>query len=138
PQEPLYDQLNHVLHPLVDNLVRSWSPGLRLACTAVNTFGCLVWCAVIPLVCDLLAARKTAGFAGLGTSGGKFCSFCLQDGTDIGNTDISSWRCCTWQEHLTIAMMWRDAESEGACNKIYTQFGVRWSELLRLPYWNPI
>ncbi|KIN98676.1 hypothetical protein M404DRAFT_157222 [Pisolithus tinctorius Marx 270] len=138
PQEPLYDQLNHVLHLLVNNLVQSWSPGLCLAHMAVNTFGCLVQCAVIPLVCNLLATCKTAGFSGLGTSGGKFCLFCLQDGTDIRNTNISSSQCHTWQEHLTIAMMWRDAESEGAHNKIYTQFGICCSELLQLPYWNPI
>lgn len=137
PQEPSSYRLNHVLHPLADDLIRCWAPGLCLTRTANHTFGCLVRCAVIPLVCDLLAARKTAGFAGLGPTKGKFCSFCQQSSSDVGDTDISAWRRRTWQEHFAMAKMWRDAQTDGIRQRIYDAFGVRWSELLRLPYWDP-
>ena len=33
--------------------------------------------------------------------------------------------------------MWRDAHTENIRQRIYDTFGVRWSELLRLPYWDP-
>lgn len=137
PQEPSSYRLNHVLQPLVDDLIRCWAPGLCLTRTAVHTFGCLVRCAVIPLVCDLLATRKAAGFAGLGSTKGRFCSFCQQSGSDFGNTDISTWGRRTWQEHFAIAKMWRDAHTDGTRQRIYDAFGLRWSELLRLPYWDP-
>ncbi|KIK11535.1 hypothetical protein PISMIDRAFT_55805, partial [Pisolithus microcarpus 441] len=137
PQEPSYYFLNHVLQPLVDDLVHCWSPGLRLTRTALHTFGCLVRCAVVLLVCDLPAARKTAGLAGLGRAHGKFCSFCQQDSADFKNTDTSTWQRRSWQEHLSIAKMWKDAETENIRQRIYDTFGIRWTELLRLPYWDP-
>jgi len=137
PREPSHYHLNHILQPLVDDLIHCWSPGLFLARTAIHVFGCLVRCAVILLVCDLLAARKTAGFAGLGTTQGKFCSFCQQSGSEFSNTDTSTWRRRSWQEHLAIVEMWRDAYTEKIRQQIYDTFGVRWSELLRLPYWDP-
>lgn len=137
PNEPSGYEINHILRPLIDDLMRAWSPGLHLARTALNTFGTLVRCAVIPLICDLLAARKVAGFAGLGQHEGKFCSFCLLDSSCIGDTNFSSWRRRTWAEHLGLAKMWRDAPTEYVQEQIYKTSGVRWSELLRLPYWNP-
>jgi len=137
PHEPSSYHLNHVIRPLVDDLIDAWSPGFQLTHTAAHAFGCLVLCAVIPLVCDLLAVRKTAGFAGLGNLEGKYCSFCLQTAAGIANTDVSSWKRRTWKEHVAIAELWRDAESEGIREKIYAQFGIRWSELLHLTYWNP-
>jgi hypothetical protein len=35
-------------------------------------------------------------------------------------------------------MQWRDAESLEEQNVIFRNCGIRWSQLLRLPYWNPI
>jgi len=137
PREPSSYHLNHVLRPLVDDLLRAWSPGFQLTRSAIHPFGCLVLCALIPLVCDLLAARKSAGFAGLGQAEGKFCSFCLQTAEGFSNTDPSSWRRRTRQEHLAIAKSWRDAQTEAIRAQIYQKFGVRWSELLRLSYWDP-
>ncbi|KIO05596.1 hypothetical protein M404DRAFT_58486, partial [Pisolithus tinctorius Marx 270] len=125
PKEPSHDQINHVLSPLVDDLLKGWSPGLQLTRTALHPLGCLVRCAVIPLVCDMLAARKTAGFAGLGSHPGKYCAFCLQDGWNTANVDVSSWRRRTWQEHVAIATLWKNAATEGIRQQIYTTFGIR-------------
>ncbi|PIL30391.1 hypothetical protein GSI_07577 [Ganoderma sinense ZZ0214-1] len=35
------------------------------------------------------------------------------------------------------AEAWRDASSPSEQDKIFAQHGVRWSELWRLPYWDP-
>ncbi|KIK18256.1 hypothetical protein PISMIDRAFT_14501 [Pisolithus microcarpus 441] len=72
--------------------------------------------------------------------GGKHTSFgaiYMQSGSDFGNTDISTWGQWTWQEHFAIAKMWRDAHTDRTRQRIYDTFGLRWSELLRLPYWDP-
>jgi hypothetical protein len=90
PHEPSHHHLNHLLHPLVDDLLNLWSPGVQLMCAATNTLGSLVCCTVAPLVCDLPVIRKTAGFAGYGAHAGGLCSFCLQDASDISNTNIKS------------------------------------------------
>jgi len=133
--EPSSYHLNHVLCPLVDDLLQAWSPVFQLNHSAFHPFGCLVLCALIPLICNLLAAQKSAGFAGLGQVEGKFCSFCLQTAAGFSNIDPSSWRQWTWQEHLAIAKSWREAQTETICAQIYQKFGVRWSELLCLSYW---
>ena len=112
-QEPPQYYLNHILHPLVNDLLRSWSPGLQMTCTTLHARGCVVQCALIPLICDLLVAWKTAGFAGLGSHKGRFCSFYKLDTKDIENVNPSSRRRQTWQEYLAMARMWRDAPTEG-------------------------
>ena len=111
PNEPSRHHLNHLLRPLVDELLQLWVPGVQLTRTALNDFGTLVHCMVVPLICDLLAMRKAAGFAGHGTQSGRLCSFCLQDVSEISNTDVGSWKQRTWLEHLTIAHMWKQAMS---------------------------
>ena len=137
PNEPSRHHLNHLLRPLVDELLQLWVPGVQLTRTALNDFGTLVRCMVVPLICDLLAMRKAAGFAGHGTQSGRLCSFCLQDVSEISNTDVGSWKRRTWLEHLTIAHMWKAAANETIRNRIWKEYAIRWSELLRLPYWDP-
>ncbi|RPD78431.1 hypothetical protein L226DRAFT_427821, partial [Lentinus tigrinus ALCF2SS1-7] len=53
PNEPSNHQLNHLLRPLVDQLLVLWNPGIYLAETATRSGGRRVRAAVIPLVCDL-------------------------------------------------------------------------------------
>ncbi|PIL28719.1 hypothetical protein GSI_08763 [Ganoderma sinense ZZ0214-1] len=135
PKEPSLQELNHHLRPLVDELIQLWYHGVYLSRTASYPFGRLVRAAIIPLVCDLPAMRKTAGFAG--HSSAHFCSFCRLKKRDMNNTDREAWPApLTWDDHLTRARQWRDAEPARR-NEIFENWGVRWSELLRLPYWDP-
>jgi len=41
------------------------------------------------------------------------------------------------QDHYDAAVRWRDADSKKECDRIFMETGVRWSELLCLPYWDP-
>ncbi|KAI0666358.1 hypothetical protein C8Q78DRAFT_933152, partial [Trametes maxima] len=85
---------------------------------------------------DLPALCKTVGFAHHSSS--HFCSFCPLPKKDINNIDRESWSPPrSWSEHLRIAQDWKDAVTEAARNKIFQEHGLRWSELLRLPYWDP-
>lgn len=99
PQEPTLSQLNHFLAPLVDDLLGLWYEGVYLSKTATRATGRLVRVALIPLICDLPALRKSAGFAGHSSSD-HMCSFCLQTKKQIHGLDRTKWKRRSWEEHL--------------------------------------
>jgi hypothetical protein len=43
----------------------------------------------------------------------------------------------TYEEHRDAAYTWRDAPNRRVQAKIHKEKGVRWSELMRLPYFDP-
>ena len=57
---------------------------------------------------------------------------------DIENIDRHSWPQRDVIEHVKAAKRWRDAESLEEQGAIFRDYGLRWSPLLQLPYWNPI
>ncbi|KAI0364055.1 hypothetical protein BV20DRAFT_931529, partial [Pilatotrama ljubarskyi] len=93
---PSLHQLNHLLRPLVDELEVFWTRGLFLKRTALRFVGLLLRVAVIPLVCDLPALRKAAGFAG--HSSKHFCSFCRLRKQHISDL-TRPWPTRTAEEH---------------------------------------
>ncbi|KAJ8457610.1 hypothetical protein ONZ51_g11431 [Trametes cubensis] len=135
PKEPSLHQLNHLMRPLVNELMTFWTRGLYLKRTALRFFGLLLRIAVIPLVCDLPALRKTAGFAG--HSSKHFCSFCRLRKQHI-NDLCRPWPTRSADEHRQLADEWLKASSEAERNAVFEEHGIRWSELLRLPYWDPL
>ncbi|PIL35041.1 hypothetical protein GSI_02828 [Ganoderma sinense ZZ0214-1] len=136
PKEPQVHQLNYLLRPLVDELLELWHRGVCLKSTANRRGGRVVYAAIIPLVCDLPALRKAAGFSGHSAS--LFCSFCSLLKQDMSNVDRSTWpKRPDWKTHLFIAREWRDAGSEHERRAIFDSHGIRWSELYRLEYWDP-
>jgi hypothetical protein len=136
PKEPNVEQLNRLLKPIVDDFLKLWNPGIRLSCTAAKQFGRVVKCAIVPVVCDLPALRKTAGFAGHAAH--NFCSFCRVKKADIAdNFNFESWPRRGWKDHLCEAERWKNADSNSEREKIFKRHGLRWTELLRLPYWDP-
>ncbi len=76
-----------------------------------------------------------AGFAGFSSK--NFCSFCRQKKDDIDDIDTFSWQTRTLDEHRKQAEAWRDAVSEEARQALFDTHGIRYSEFLRLPYWDP-
>ncbi|KAI0649616.1 hypothetical protein C8Q79DRAFT_902811, partial [Trametes meyenii] len=86
---PSLDQVNHFLGPLVQELLQFWSRGVYYSRTAYRPQGRMTRCAVLPLICDLAAGRKTSGQAS--HSSALFCSFCQLLKSLINNLDKSSW-----------------------------------------------
>ncbi|KAA1479470.1 hypothetical protein DENSPDRAFT_758942, partial [Dentipellis sp. KUC8613] len=119
----------------VDDLLLFWEPGIRLSRTARHERGRLVLLALIPVVCDLLAAKQVTGFSGHQST--YFCTYCWLDHDNIENLDRDTWPPRNLEQHLKLAHEWKDAQTKVEQDAIYNQYGVRWSELLRLPYWNP-
>lgn len=136
PREPSNHHLNHLFQPLVDELLQFWEAGVFYSRTHKHKYGLLVKCVVIPVVADMVAARKLTGF--MAHSGDWLCSFCKMQRKDIRNFDVDSWVRRSWEEHLEHATLWKDAATQEERDLHYSNGHIRWSELLRLPYWNPI
>jgi hypothetical protein len=136
PKQPSLTQINHFLKPLVDQLGTFYSSGYFLSATRLQPRGRIVRGALIPVVADLHAARQAVGF---GSHASKhFCTFCGLLIQDIENTDPTNWpplRTCVI--HRQQAEAWRDAPSEATRMALFHQSGVRWSEFLRLDYFDP-
>lgn len=139
PREPSKEQLNNFLEPLVHELKSFWNPGVYYPSTRDHKNGRLVKCALMPLVCDLPALRKTAGFASHNAT--RFCSFCkltIQELNDVIEPEKLNGFLRSSAEHRRDAQKWKDAKSNEEQDALTKQLGVRWSILLELEYWLPI
>ncbi|KZS86393.1 hypothetical protein SISNIDRAFT_420968 [Sistotremastrum niveocremeum HHB9708] len=135
PREPSLAQINHLLSPLVDDLLQLWNSGVRYSCTPAHPNGCLVKAALVPLVCDLPAARRVAGFAG--ASATRFCAYCALPKAQINELDMTQWPPRDPTTHHKHAQAWLDAPNPTRQKALVKEHGIRFSELLRLPYWEP-
>jgi hypothetical protein len=136
PTTPLGHELNHFLRPIVDQLVPAWERGIRLSRTALQPKGAVVDLAVAYETADLLAARHLAGLGG--ATSNWLCSICSLFGRqNVWNVDWDSWEKRKPEDMKKIAESWRDAPSEEQRDGIFKEHGIRWTELWRLPYYDP-
>ena len=135
--EPPLDRGNHYIRPIVDAFVELWSPGVWFSRTDGHPHGRLVLCAIVCIVCDLLAAKKAAGFGSLAHT--HFCHIChcTRNVHGYGHLDQHLWRRRTNEETRASAQAYKDSTTGVESEVIFAQTGVRWSELLRLPYFDP-
>ncbi|KAF8805356.1 hypothetical protein BYT27DRAFT_7224974 [Phlegmacium glaucopus] len=127
PHEPPLTTLNHYLTPLVDDFLDFWHSGL----------GRLVRCTIVCVVCDLPAARKTSGFRP--SSHSHFCAVCHCTRQNHGYGDINYhlWQRRMKEECLASAKAFNEAETKSEQDMAFASSGVKWSELLCLPYFDP-
>lgn len=137
PEEPKLNLLNHYLRPLVDDLSIAWHRGVFYKRTALRRNGRVTRAAIAACACDLPAARKTAGLSG---TRGKFCGTCNCEvlyGAGRTDFDHTDWAFRDREEMRKHAEKWRNAPTHADRQKIFKTTGVRYSELWRLPYWDP-
>ena len=97
--------------------------------------GCTICCVLIVLISDLPAFRKTAGFAA--HSHEHFCSICHCTKSDDQNSmDYHSWKRRTNVECQSQAAEYEATSNEEAWASQFEKYGICWSELLRLPYFD--
>lgn len=135
PTKPNTEQTNHFIKILVDELKLFWNPGVHYTRTSLRPFGRLSRIAMVPLVCDLIGARTVAG-VGPHQHTYMLCTCCTRGQDDIEDTRPAEPR--DLESHIVAATAWRDAESTHEREKLFNSNGIRWTELLRLGYWNPI
>ncbi|KZS86463.1 hypothetical protein SISNIDRAFT_383265, partial [Sistotremastrum niveocremeum HHB9708] len=134
PSKPSKDQINRLLEPLVTELLVFWHSGVTIA-TARWRKGRLIRCVLIPLICDKVGAHEVGGFRSHSAS--LCCPYCYITQAELDKLD-TNYPLRSSADHREAAELWRDAESEMERDLIEAELGVRWSELLRLPYWDPI
>lgn len=135
PGKPSLDQINHVLSIIITELLEFWK-GIHYTATASSASGCFVKGVLIPLVCDMLAARQLAGFSSATST--YFCTFCLITIHDIEDLDKAHWPVRDVSKHLHYAKLWKNSASKAERDATFKAHAIRWSALLDLPYWNPI
>ena len=129
------------MEPLVEELEDLWE-GVSLS---VNSRVCpssiiMVQCALLCVACDLPAGRKLCGF--LSHSAKCSCSKCLKLFTGIPGSmnnngfDRAAWPVRTNTEHRSHVNMVGQCTTKAERNRLESQFGCRYSILLRLPYFD--
>ncbi|EIW54249.1 uncharacterized protein TRAVEDRAFT_132588, partial [Trametes versicolor FP-101664 SS1] len=136
PSKPSMEQINHFLRLVVDDLLVLWAPGIRFSRTWKYRFGRLFRAALIPVVCDILAARQVVGLGSHSST--FFCGLCYLRLDDIENFDCATWPARDPDLHRRHAEEWKAAASLEDRDRLFDLHGIRWSELLRLPYWDPV
>jgi hypothetical protein len=129
---------NHLLRPLVDDLLTGWERGIHLSRTASQMRGRDGKYAVVAWVMDLQGVRKC--LAAAHHNAHHFCTACHCYGAENGvnertRTDLHNWkkkdgRLCKQQ-----ACAWRDATRKERV-KLFQQNGMRYGEVNRLPYFD--
>lgn len=134
PGHPSLDQINRYLDLLIDELMTLWEPGVFFSRTTKYNLGRLYRALIIPLICDMLAARQVLGQAA--ATSHNCCTLCDIDLQDIDIVDAGEWPEKDWNHMRECAIKWRDAASETEQDMYFRAYGIRWSALLRLPYWD--
>ena len=133
PNEPPLTAVNHYLSPLINEFQSFWDTGVRFSQTLNFPDGCLVQCALILVICDLLATRKTAGFAAC--SHEHFC-FSTQSKNGYGDTNYHKWKSRTNADCRSAADSYLKATTPESRLDEFNKAGVQWSELLQLLYFD--
>jgi hypothetical protein len=131
------DKINHYLAPIIDELLELWA-GFNLPTAGKN-----VRLAVICCSNDIPAARKLCGHA----SALAGCHRCYkranrEEGRRSnfgGFEDMDDWFIMKDPvEHRRNAMIWKHQQTKEDRKQYVKRKLVRWSEMLRLPYLDPI
>ncbi|KAF9016539.1 hypothetical protein BDZ89DRAFT_1216320 [Hymenopellis radicata] len=135
PHEPDVWTISHILESLKNAIIAFDLPGKVLP-TYYFPNGVDVASRIIPLIADLLASRKTAGY--LSHSANAFCSFCELLISDIENLNYTEWVARTGANVRMQAEEWKNCPTISGKKEIAKRNGVRWTPLHDLEYWNPV
>ncbi|KAJ3924474.1 MAG: hypothetical protein NXY57DRAFT_866078, partial [Lentinula lateritia] len=133
--KPSQHHINFTLRKLVKQLL-PFREGVFYVCTARYLLGRRVFIVLIPAVCDTEGAHQLSGFAS--HSHTYFCRQCLLQIGNIHNLVPKTWLMRDSAQHRELALKWKEASTEEEHQKIHDEYGIRWLELLELPYWDPV
>ncbi|KDR78693.1 hypothetical protein GALMADRAFT_18818, partial [Galerina marginata CBS 339.88] len=138
PNEPSKTELNHYIRPVVNSFVASWERGVRFSRTAQHPEGLIATWAMAAAVNDLPAARQFSQCAG--HSSHHYCSRCSCYGKDKHHrvdVEHKDWEPKDVDDLRQKAEAWRTAPTRKIQEDLFSKNGLRWTELWRLPYWDP-
>lgn len=139
PKEVGLERINHYLAPIVDELLDLWK-GWRVPKTYQCPDGLDIKVALIVGSSDIPATRKLFGHG----SAVMKCHKCEKRSiyseeykkTHYGGDH--TYEISTAESHRKHAHEWLQCNSKSSREDHFKEHGVRWSELLRLPYMDPI
>ena len=141
PHEVSLHRINHYLAPIVDELELLWGE-VTLNHTHEFQNGRSIRAALILISCDVPAARKICGHVSALVSChrcNKKANYENHQHNFAGMDNMDEWFITRDSaQHLQDAIGWRRCNSDAARRRFVKATGVRWSELLRLPYFDPI
>lgn len=138
PAEPHTTELNHYVRPIIDDFLVSWERGVHYLRTTNHPMGKDTRSAIALGLGDLVAARQISGLAG--HSSHHFCSRCNcfhKDTSCRADVHHPDWMPKDPNSQRQKAENWKNAPTRIAQEQLFVAHGVRWSELWRLPYWDP-
>lgn len=134
--------VNTYLAPLVDELLKLFD-GVTMN---VHSFSepQKVRCALLCVACDMPASRKVVGFFSHSAKVG--CSRCLKEfpgsafekNKDYSGFDRSKWPPRSNTQHRDCIKEISKCKQKTRRQQLESKFGCRYSELLRLPYFDPV
>nr|CAK26784.1 TPA: transposase domain-containing protein [Phakopsora pachyrhizi] len=132
PNEPTGPQLNHLLVPLINKLKELWK-GVHLFPTSKDDSGTTIRVVVLTAIADVVAMRKLTGF--ISHSENYFCNFCTIHKDLINNIGTECAVPRTYKEHKKQVQSWISA-NQSKRKVLFSNYGVRYSILEELPYWD--
>ncbi|KZV59304.1 hypothetical protein PENSPDRAFT_543852, partial [Peniophora sp. CONT] len=136
PNAPNMITISHILALLMNALSRYTTPPGHHVPTFRHPLGMLIQLALAPLIADIEAVRKAAGF--MSHSATLFCSFCDLPSHRIEELNSSSWTRRTAEQVRAQAEHWRSLTTKKARKEQATSTGVRWTPFYLLHAWNPV
>ena len=140
PKEPKLT-INSFLSPLVIDLKKAWINGIIL--NSPNKGRVTVKLALTCVACDIPASRKVCGFLGHNASLG--CNKCYKkfkvvfgEPTDYSGFDRENWLKRTVEKHHEDVNKVTQEVTKTKISKAESEYGVRYSVLLSLPYFDPV
>ncbi|TFK81258.1 hypothetical protein K466DRAFT_502435 [Polyporus arcularius HHB13444] len=139
PKEPDAEELQYWLELMVDDLLMLYHRGIDVNKRDSRPAG---RCCRVALVCtcaDHPAMCKVGGFADKGHNNAP-CTQGTVKTADMFSDECLSGGCPprTHEEHLRLATEWRKLEDPSERSEHFKINGARWSELLRLPYYDSV
>ncbi|KAJ6485979.1 hypothetical protein C8R45DRAFT_931002 [Mycena sanguinolenta] len=135
PRDPDLWTITHILISFAEMMNKFASPGKKLQ-TFKNPLGVLVAARILPLIADLQALRKVAGYMAFNVT--QFCTWCLLKVKDIEDLNYGSW---TLRNSATVsaqAQAWHNAISATQKNALSKDSGVRWSPIHDIIGFDPV
>jgi len=140
PSEPKLN-INSYLAPLVLELKEAWDKGLTI--TSYDKTTVTVKLALTCIACDIPASRKVCGFLGHNASLG--CNKCLNkfkvsfgERTDYSGFDRDRWSLRSIEQHCDNVKKVLKETTKTKIREAEAKYGVRYSVLLELPYFDPV
>ncbi|KAJ7243885.1 hypothetical protein B0H12DRAFT_1236244 [Mycena haematopus] len=108
----------------------------KLVPTHRNPLGVLAAARVVPLIADLQAIRKVAGY--MASNATQFCNWCLLKYSEMEDLNYHSWILRDSQTVSAQAKAWHDEPAASKKEAEAKKTGVRWTPMHNIFGWDPV